>query len=388
MKTPAYIITMICSILLLACEETTQEMTKEEPIVQEKLTAYIGTYTRTEGHVDGKADGIYRVSIDTSTGEISDKEAVAQLINPSFVKLSKDQSYLYAVSELAHEDEPTGFLYNYRITPDSLQLIERLPTDHKAPCHIGLDQSGKYIFVTNYVGGIMKVYKRNEDGSLTDVQTIQLEGSSVHPQQTSPLLHSTKASPDNQYMAVADKGTDKIWLFTIEEEKEQLVSHSQAFVRIQAGAGPRHTVWSASGEFLYVINELDNTINVIQYKSEDKSFASIQSISTLPEAYEETSYCADIHLHPSGQFLYGSNRGHNSIAMYSVNTITGKLTSLGMESTRGEFPRNFNLSPNGDLLFVANQNTSNITSYRINSDGKLQFLELDYEIETPVCIEY
>ncbi|MEM6700218.1 MAG: beta-propeller fold lactonase family protein, partial [Bacteroidota bacterium] len=179
-------------------------MTKEEPMVQENLTAYIGTYTRTEGHVDGKAEGIYRVSIDTVSGEILEKKIVAKVINPSFVKLSQDQIHIYAVSELARENEPTGFLYNYKITPDSLQLIDHLPSDHKAPCHIGLDQSGQYIFVTNYVGGILKVYKRNEDGSLTDVQTIQLEGLSVHPQQTSPLLHSTKASPDNQYIAVAD----------------------------------------------------------------------------------------------------------------------------------------------------------------------------------------
>jgi len=388
MKIPTYIITIICSIVLLNCEETAQEMTKEEPIISEKLTAYIGTYTRSEGHVDGKAEGIYRVKIDASTGEISQQETVASLINPSFVKLSKDQSYLYTVSELAHEDEPTGFLYNYKITADSLQFVERFPTDNKAPCHIGLDQSGKYIFVTNYVGGIMKVYKRNEDASLTDVQTIQLEGSSVHPQQTSPLLHSTKASPNNEYIAVADKGTDKIWLFKIDEEKEQLIPHSQPFVKIQAGAGPRHTVWSANGKFLYVVNELDNTVNVIQYEADDQSFTSIQSVSTLPEDYEETSYCADIHLHPSGNFLYGSNRGHNSIAMYSVDSETGRLTALGLESTRGEFPRNFNISPNGNLLFVANQNTSNITSYRILTDGKLQFLDLDYEIGTPVCIEY
>ena len=169
MKIPTYITTIICSVLLLACEETPQEMTKEEPKSVEKLTAYIGTYTRTEGHVDGKADGIYRVSIDTTTGEILSKETVAAIINPSFVKLSKDRTHLYAVSELARKGEPTGFLYNYKITPDSLQIIDRLPTDHKAPCHIGLDQSGKYVFVNNYVGGIMKVYKRNEDASLTEI---------------------------------------------------------------------------------------------------------------------------------------------------------------------------------------------------------------------------
>ncbi|MEM8526242.1 MAG: lactonase family protein [Bacteroidota bacterium] len=388
MKIPTYILTAICSILLLACEEKTQEMKEETTQKVDKLTAYIGTYTRTEGHVDGKAEGIYEVQIDASKGEIVMQKTVAELINPSFVKLSKNKTHLYAISELAQEQDEAGLLYNYKITSDSLQLVQKLSTTSKSPCHIAFDQSGTYVFVTNYLGGKFKVYKRNEDGTLTDIQMIQLSGSSVHPQQTEPLLHSTKVSPDNQYIAVADKGTDKIWLFMIDEENEMLVPHSQPFVEIQAGAGPRHLAWSADGKFLYVINELDNTVNVIQHKSEDQSFASIQSVSTLPEGYEETSYCADIHLHPNGKFLYGSNRGHNSIAMYGVDTETGKLTILGIESTRGKTPRNFSIGPKGNFFFAANQDSDNITTYQINEDGTLQFLDLDYEIKTPVCIEY
>lgn len=387
MKILLYLTLILCSSLCLACSEGSPETTAEQ-MLNNTHTAYIGTYTRSEGHVDGKAEGIYRVEMDHSTGKITAQQTVAEIINPSFLSLSKDQSHLYAVSELAREDEPTGFLYHYKIVADSLQLVDRFPTDGQAPCHLGQDQSGQYIFVTNYFGGKLKVFKLGEDDKLKDIQRIQLEGSSVHPQQTAPLLHSTQASPDNQYIAVADKGSDKIWLFTIDEKQEQLVAHTQPFVAVQAGAGPRHMAWSADGQFLYVINELDNTIAVIQYERVDQRFSLVQVISTLPEDYAASSYCADLHLHPNGKFLYGSNRGHNSIAIFSVDAENGQLTSLGFESTRGEYPRNFSISPNNKLLLVANQNTSNITSYQIGVDGKLTYLDLDYEIGTPVCIEY
>ncbi|MEM9888076.1 MAG: lactonase family protein [Bacteroidota bacterium] len=376
-------------LLLFACEPAPKQIAKIEENMNEKLLAYIGTYTRTEGHVNGKAEGIYRVSIDTVNGEIGNQRMLATITNPSFLKISKDGKQLYAVSELAREDEPTGYLHQYEIQKDTLVLLSRLPTDGKAPCHISLDQSGQYVFVTNYVGGLLKVYQRQADGKLAAVQSIQLEGSGVHPEQQGSHLHASKISPDNKWLAVADKGSDQIWLFLLDLEKEALFSAEQVSVKMQAGAGPRHLDWSADGQFLYVINELDNSVNVIQYNAENQEFVSIQSISTLPKDYEADSFCADLHLHPNGRFLYASNRGHNSITIYRIAPETGRLSWIGYEKTRGEFPRNFNLSPNGNLLFVANQNTDNITSYRIDKNGgTLKYLDLNYTIATPVCIAY
>jgi len=368
-------------------EEKKQEITS---IKSTNLTTFhIGTYTRSEGHVDGNAKGIYKIQVNESTGKIIEKKLVATVINPSFLSYSPDKKYLYAVSELAHADEPTGFIYAYKIGKDSLELINRLPTDGQAPCHVSIDQTGKFAFVANYVGGVVKMYHIKADGSLAAADKKQFEGSSTHPQQDSPHLHSVIISPDNQLAVAPDKGTDKIWLFKIDHKNGQLVPTEQAFLKIQDGAGPRHLVWSKNGNFCYVINELDNTVNVIAYDKASNLFSSIQAISTLPAAYEGESYCADIRLHPTGKFLYGSNRGHDSIVLYEVDTTTGKLTFIETASTRGTFPRNFRIDTQGKFLYAANQNSRNIASYAIDTTtGKLNFTGSDFKIGTPVCIEF
>lgn len=388
---PSFIYILLLLLTLgTACsnKEKKQPTTTNEKSI-DLTTFYIGTYTRPEGHVDGNAEGIYKIQVNESTGEIAEKKLVSKLVNPSFLTYSPDKKYLYAVSELAHADEPTGFVYAYKIGKDSLEFINRLPTDGQAPCHVSIDATGKFAFVANYVGGVAKMYHIGDRGALTATDKIQVVGKSVHPQQDSPHLHSVIISPDNTLALVPDKGTDKIWIFTIDSDNGQLVPFQQPFLKIQDGAGPRHLVWSAKGAFCYVINELDNTANVIQYNKEKKTFTSIQTISTLPADFQGENYCADIQLHPSGQFLYGSNRGHNSIAMYQVDVQTGKLSFLGTASTKGEYPRNFRIGPKGNFLFVANQNTSNITTYEIDlKTGSLQFTGLDFAIETPVCIEF
>lgn len=384
---------IILSISCFSCEEksNTDSSTTEEVIVPENVTtyAYIGTYTRKEGHVDGKADGIYRLTLNGEQGTWSEKITVAQLINPSFLVISSDEQFLYAVSELAQEGEPTGFIYAYKITADSLQLLNRLPTDGLAPCHVAFDQTEAFVFVANYVGGIAKMYRRKTDGSLEATQKIDLQAEGKATPEQESNLHAVKLSPDNSIALIADKGKDKVWIFQLDVANGQLVPHEQGFVELQKGAGPRHLVWSKDGSCCYVINELDNTVNVIQYEKDKNQLLSIQSLSTLPEGYSESNFCADIHLHPSGQFLYGSNRGHNSIAQFKVDQATGLLTSLGQESTRGEFPRNFKIDAQGKFLYAANQNTSNITTYSIDPNtGLLTFTGQDYKIETPVCIEF
>lgn len=370
---------------------STQEKKQALPTTKsiDSTTFYIGTYTRHEGHVDGNAKGIYKVQVNETTGEIAQKKLVAPLINPSFIAYSPNKKYLYAVSELAHADEPTGFVYAYKVGKDTLELINRLPTDGQAPCHVSVDQNGKFVFVANYVGGVIKMYQIKTDGSLVPADKKQFEGASTHPQQDSPHLHSVIISPNNKLAVAPDKGTDKIWLFTIDHEKGKLIPTEQAFLKIQNGAGPRHLVWSKNGNFCYVINELDNTVNVIAYDKSKKTFTSIQAIFTLPTGFIGESYCADIRLHPNGQFLYGSNRGHDSIVLYKVDSTTGKLTFIGTESTRGTYPRNFRIDTQGKFLYVANQNSRNITSYAIDATtGELSFTGFDFKIETPVCIEF
>lgn len=375
-------------VLISACKTAKVDQSKATEADANQTIAYVGTYTRSEGHVNGQAEGIYRIGIDKRTGKIGKQETVASTTNPSFLTLSADKQFLYAVSELAHADEPTGFIHAFRIEGNKLTEISKLPTNGQAPCHVEIDQTGKYAVVSNYVGGATTVYRVMDNGELRHGSTWTFDEEILDGKPS--WLHSANFSPDNKIVVIADKGSDRIWLFTIDDDGStvNLRAHPRLMIRLAEGAGPRHTQWSADGRFLYVINELSNTVNVIGYDRKRNSFTVLQTITTLPEGYTETSYCADLHLHPNGNFLYGSNRGHNSIAMYAVDKSTGLLISLGQESTRGEYPRNFSIDDRGNFLYAANQNSGNITTYQIGADGKLTFTGEDYKIATPVCIEY
>lgn len=370
-------------LFVLGCKSSTVAPVSPE---SDLTTAYLGTYTRTEGHVDGQAEGIYRVNIDPRNGAFSNLETVARLINPSFLKLTDDKKTLLAVSELAQADEPNGFIHSFRIEGEELVEVSKLTTHGQAPCHIEIDKTGTYAIVSNYVGGVATVYRIMQGGVLVEASryTIAEDIKAGKPS----WLHSANFSPDNQHVVIADKGMDRIWLFKLDPETGELNPNLRLWVRFEEGDGPRHATWSADGRFLYVINELSNTIKVIAHDQTANSFTIIQTIPTLPADYAGTSYCADIHLHPNGKFLYGSNRGHNSIAMYAVDKTTGRLTPLGQESTRGEFPRNFSIDARGNFLFAANQNSNNVAVYRIGDDGLLTFTGQDYEVMTPVCIEW
>ena len=378
-------------LLIAACKSPSTAIGQETGksfVAEGEVTTYIGTYTRPEGHVNGQAEGIYRIGIDPRTGKLGSKMTVAEVTNPSFLKLSADKQTLYAVSELAREGEPTGYIHAYRTGGKKLREISKLPTNGLAPCHIGIDKSGKFAMVSNYVGGATTVYRIAADGSLTHGVTWTFSEEILGGRPS--WLHSANFSPDNKTIALADKGSDQIWLFHLTDDGNSvgLQPHKQLSVKVEQGSGPRHTEWSADGRFLYVINELSNDVTVIARNPQRDRYNVIQTISTLPEGYTGESYCADLHLHPNGDFLYGSNRGHNSIAMYAVDKSTGMLTSLGQEPTRGEYPRNFSVDARGNFLYAANQNTDNITSYRIGTDGKLTFTGEDFKIKTPVCVEY
>jgi len=351
----------------------------------ESTDAYIGTYTRDEGWVNGKADGIYKVDVNPKSGVMSNKRLVKELTNPSFVKEGRGGRYLYAISELARTDEPAGALYVFDVA-DDLREIARLPTDSKAACHVALDRSEEFIMTTNYLGGVAKLFRQTGD-EVMEVDEFRVSKGLVPGKE--PHLHSTTVSPSNRVVAIADLGLDRVWLFTLDRKNGKLIPHDQPFVKLADGAGPRHTTWSADGRFLYVMNELNSTVNVLDYSLLDDRFTIAQTITTLPAGYTEKNSTADIHLSPDGRFLYGSNRGHNSIVMYAVDQATGKLTFLGHHPTEGDFPRNFAVAPTGKFVYVANQNTGNISVHKRNEkSGLLTFTGQSFPVPTPVCIEF
>jgi 6-phosphogluconolactonase len=372
------------SIILLfasfSCGRNSGENTNKEMNLN---TIYTGTYTKKEGHVNGQADGIYTLYQNPENGSLKFGATVAKIINPSFVKVSKDNKYLYAVSELGQNDAPSGYIYSYKINPDhSLTETGKLSTDAYAPCHIAMDQTGEFVFVSNYVGGVVVVYKKKADGSLEKRQKINLDD----PESSN--AHSVSISANNKHAYIADLGNDKIRIFDFDAERGLLTANNQPFLELEKGAGPRHFTFSKDDKFGYSINELNSSISVFGI-NENGALQLIQNISSLPDGFTDKNSAADIHLHPSGKFLYASNRGHNSIAAFKIDENSGKLEGIGYTSTFGKTPRNFAISPEGSYLYAANQDSNTISIFKIDPENGELIPHLEpLETKTPVCIEF
>lgn len=344
---------------------------------------FVGTYTKKEGHVDGKAEGIYAVYQDRETGKLRKGKTAAVVTNPSFLKTTPDGKFLYAVSELTSKDASSGFIYSYKIKKDhSLEEIGKLSTEGFAPCHIALDNSGNFVFVSNYLGGIVSVFERDENGILAKKEVLKIgDQKNSHP-------HSVRFSPDNKHFYVADLGEDKISIFNFNAETGEIIPHSPGNISLKEGTGPRHLVFSADAEYLYSANELNNSVSVFKV-NESGGLELLQNLSTLPDSFSGKNSVADIHFHPSGTFLYVSNRGHNSIVIYEVNKETGKLKMEDFVNTRGKTPRNFTFGPEGKFLYVANQDSDTVSIFEVDSvTGKLDTLREIFEVKTPVCLEF
>ncbi|WP_300441586.1 lactonase family protein [Christiangramia sp.] len=367
----------IFSLITLNISFAQEERTK---INDSMNKMYVGTYTKTEGHVDGKAKGIYLLHQNSDNGHLELKGTVAEVVNPSFLKVGRMGKYLFAVSELGPNDGDHGFIYSYEILEDGkLKEISKKSSGAPAPCHIAIDRSNKYVFVSNYLGGVVMSYKINADGSLLQNQEINLK----NPQESH--AHSVKISGDNRYAYIADLGNDKIWIFDFKDGK--LVPHEQQFIELKKGAGPRHISFAKNGSYAYSMNELNSTVSTFKVLK-DGGLELIQNKSSLPESYKQSNSGADIHIHPSGKFIYASNRGHNSIAIFKVED-SGMLSNVDFVPVAGKTPRNFAISPFGKYLYAASQDTGNITTYKINADtGKLKPQEPVFEIKTPVCLEF
>lgn len=374
--------TVLATLVFSTPEARSQETGPVNVSDGQENIVYIGTYTKKEGHVDGQANGIYVMKQYPKNGNLEMMKTAAEVTNPSWVKTSSDGQNLYAVSELTAKDAPSGYIYSYKIKPDfSLEEIGKISTEAYAPCHIAIDKTGNYVFVSNYLGGVMSMYKRKEDGSLELKQKVTLDPEKSH-------THSVTIPSDNKHIYVADLGLDKIWIYDFDAEAGRLTPANQRFVQLKEGAGPRHFDFSKNEDFAYSINELNSSVTVYKVK-EDGGLEIIQDISTLPDEFEGNNSGAEIEMHPSGKFLYVSNRGQNSIATFKINQETGKLSPLSWESTEGKTPRNFKISPDGKHLYAANQDSSSIARYSIDQDtGKLKLLGEPQEVKSPVCVEF
>lgn len=344
---------------------------------------YVGTFT-SEG-----AEGIYLCNFNTETGDISLTETFKGIDNPSFLKISPDKKYLYAATRSPKQiEESGGFVSAYKIAENgALQFLNKQISNGIDPCFVDVSEDGNIVAIATYGGGTTSIYPVGENGKLmTSTSVIINEGTGPNQsRQEKPHAHSIKFSPFEDKVFSADLGTDKLNIYTIYNDK--LYAQDQEFVKFAPGSGPRHFDFHPNGKVIYVINELNSTITCV--KKETAIWKEFQTISTLPPGFTGDNYCADIHISDNGQFLYASNRGDNSIAIYVIEYATKKLISVGTVLSEGDWPRNFVLSPEGKFMLVANQKSNDISVFRINKDAGIpEFTGKKLSIPSPVCLEF
>lgn len=353
-----------------------------------KERVYFGSY----GH--GRNEGIFVAELDLATGVVSQPHLAAQALNPSFLAFSPDHKFLYAVAEVSSlGGKRTGAVMAFSVDPQSgrLKRLNEQASQGAGPCHLVVDKAGKNVLVANYDGGTVAVLPIDERGRLKKASAaIAHQGKSVNPErQEKAHAHSMNLDAANKFAFAADLGLDKILVYRFDPATGTLTPNEPPAAIIAPGSGPRHFAFHPTGRFAYVINELNSTVTVFWYDAETGVLSTVQTISTVPSDFKGTNNPAEIVVHPSGKFVYGSNRGHDSIAMFAVDAATGRLTSLGQESTQGKNPRNIAADPTGNYLLAANQDTNSVVVFRIDqATGKLKATGQTLKIHMPVCIKY
>lgn len=354
----------------------------------QKMRVYIGTYT---GPV---SKGIYVSELNLATGALSKPEVAAEVANPSFLAIHPSRKFVYAVNEVSDSDgKKTGAVSAFAVDGETgkLKLLNHQSSQGTGPCHLVVDQAGKNVLVANYGGGSVASLPISADGKLGEATSaIQHKGSSVNKQrQESPHAHSINIDAANRFVVAADLGLDQVLVYKFDPAAGKLTPNDPPFAKVADGAGPRHFAFHPTGKSAYVINELGNTVTTFEYDANKGTLNPVQFISTLPEKFEGKSYTAEVVAHPSGKFIYGSNRGHDSIAIFTVDASSGKLTAAGHQPTGGKTPRNFAIDPTGTYLLAENQGSDSIVVFRVDlQTGLLKETGHRVDVPSPVCARF
>ena len=352
---------MAIVVLLFSCTK------KETPM----LKLYVGTYT------DGSSEGIYSLQFNPETGQLDSLELKAKLPNPSFLALTEKKDYLYAVQETADFDSLGGGVTAFSIKDGLFKEINSKGSGGAHPCHVALSKDGQ-LAISNYTGGNVAVFDIDGAGGLGDRQLLD-----HNTDDTTKVAHAHKAHFNAEGLFVSDLGLDEVKRYS--KQTYGWIPAKQPILELPKGAGPRHFTFNADKSFLYVINELNSTVTVFK-RDDEGSYGAIQTVSTLASDFKGESFCADIHLSADGRFLYGSNRGENTLVIFSVDAASGEISAIGRESVRGDWPRNFTLSPDGNHILVANQRSDNITVFKRDAkSGNLEYTG-QFEVGAPVCL--
>ncbi len=371
-------------LILLSAEATTRA---EETAKADKYWVFVGTYT------DGKSKGIYRCEFDPATGKLSEPMLAVETPSPSFLAIDPSRRFLYAVGETGEfKGKKSGSVSAFALDDKTgeLKLLNRQPSGGEAPCHLVVDRQGKHVLVANYTGGNASVLPIGADGKLGEATAfVQHKGKGTDPsRQEAPHAHSINLDAANRFAFVADLGLDRVFVYRFDADKGTLVPNDPPSAAIAPKSGPRHFAFHPNGHYAYVINEMANTVTAMKYDAELGTLKKIQTVSTLPEGYKEPTWTAEVQVHPSGKFLYGSNRGHNSIAVFRIDEKTGELTPSGRQASGIKVPRNFGIDPTGKFLLVVNQDGDSILVFRIDpKTGALTATGDKVEVGKPVCVE-
>lgn len=376
------ILLIFCLFFLAACsptaenEASAQEDTTAQPTSMELL---VGTYT------DQGSEGIYLLDFDPAKGSLSNARPVAETTSPSFLAISEDRQYVYAVNETA-----PGNVSAFQWNEDRSQLsaVNQQASQGDHPCFTELSPDGKLLAVANYSSGNISVYPIEETGGLASANAVHhhLGSGPVKPNQEAAHAHCAKFAPNGKFLYAVDLGTDQIVTYPINDQG--ITESAISGLKLEPGDGPRHLVFHPTLDMAFVINELSGSVASLSVNTETGKLTIIDKKRTLPEDFEGNNACADIHISSNGKFLYASNRGHNSIAIFSVSE-KGELELLATEPVQGDWPRNFTFSPDEKFLLVANKNTNNITVFSVNQEtGALSFTGNQITVSRPVCLMF
>ena len=352
------------------------------------MRVYFGTYT-------GKSSrGIYMSEFDSATGVLKPAELAAESLQPSFLALHPAGKHLFAVNEVSDfQGKPAGAVTAFRIDAKTGRLTQtqQRSSGGGAPCHLTVDQSGRTLLVANYWGGSVASFPIQPDGTLGEMATfIQHTGKGTDPgRQEAPHAHAIYPDPSNRFAVVADLGLDRLLVYRLNSANGTLLAHDAPLASWTPAAGPRHFAFHPNGRWGYALNEMNSTITPVNYNAARGEFTPRASVSTLPPDFKGHSGTAEIFVHPSGRFVYGSNRGHDSIAVFRVNSRNGALTPVQHQSTGGKTPRGFGIDPSGRWLLAANQDSDTVCVFSIDrKTGLLQPTGQSIAVGTPVSVHF
>jgi 6-phosphogluconolactonase len=367
-------------------------MTAAKNSPKDKYLLFVGTYTQKE------SKGIYAYRFDAAFSELTPLGVAAETVNPSFLSIDPTRRFLYAVNEVPkYKGGNSGAVSAFAINRQTgkLSLLNEVASRGADPCYIAFDKTGKFALVANYTGGSVAVFPIQAEGDMGEASAfVQHTGSSVNKErQEGPHAHWIETTPDNRFAIAVDLGLDELLVYRFDADAKtkpgSLTANRPPDAKLDPGAGPRHLAFHPNGKFAYVVNELQSTITAFSYEATRGELHKLKTVSTLPKGFSGSNDTAEIKVHPSGKFLFASNRGHDSIALYSIDSRTGTLTLVDHFPTQGKAPRNFEIDPTGKFLFAANQDTNNIVVFRIDpNSGRLTPTGQTLHVPSPVCLKF